>query len=103
MIRAFDFTVKADTTYRYRVRIVVFNPNKGREDVSPGVDTKAEELRGPWSERDRLVTMPPDVMPYATGTMPPEPRQRHEGAVPGHPLPSRRRRDRPAQFRGRTG
>ena len=50
MIRAFDFTVKADTTYRYRVRIVVFNPNKGREDVSPGVDTKAEELRGPWSE-----------------------------------------------------
>ena len=50
MIRAFDFTVKEDETYRYRVRIVVYNPNKGREDVNPGVDTKAEELRGPWSQ-----------------------------------------------------
>ena len=27
MIRAFDFTVQPDTSYRYRVRIVVFNPN----------------------------------------------------------------------------
>ncbi len=53
MIRAFDFTVQEDTTYRYRVRIVVFNPNKGRDDidVSKAVDTKADELRGPWSDR----------------------------------------------------
>ena len=71
MIRAFDFTAKEDETYRYRVRIVVFNPNKGREDVSPGVDSKAEELRGPWSQETDPVTMPPDVMPYATGTFPP--------------------------------
>jgi hypothetical protein len=42
MIRAFDFTAKEDETYRYRVRIVVFNPNKGREDVVPGTDTKAD-------------------------------------------------------------
>ena len=45
MIRAFDFTVEPDTTYRYRVRIVVFNPNYNREDVSPGRETKSEELR----------------------------------------------------------
>ena len=34
MIRAFDFTVQPDTSYRYRVRIVVFNPNykpRGRQ------------------------------------------------------------------------
>jgi hypothetical protein len=73
MIRAFDFTAKEDETYRYRVRIVVYNPNLGREDVdtSKAVDTKAEELRGPWSEESDAVTMPPDVMPYAAGTFPP--------------------------------
>jgi hypothetical protein len=73
MIRAFDFTSKEDETYRYRVRIVVYNPNKGREDVdtSKAVDTKAEELNGPWSEATDPVTMPPDVMPYAAGTFPP--------------------------------
>ena len=27
MIRALDFTAEKDTTYRYRVRVVVFNPN----------------------------------------------------------------------------
>jgi hypothetical protein len=71
MIRAFDFTAKEDETYRYRVRIVVFNPNKGREDVVPGTDTKADELRGPWSQETDAVSMPPDVMPYARGTDPP--------------------------------
>jgi hypothetical protein len=69
MIRALDFTVEPDTSYRYRVRIVVFNPNYKREDVSPGVNTKAQELKGPWSEQTDTVTMPPDVMPYAMGTM----------------------------------
>jgi hypothetical protein len=71
MIRAFDFTAKEDETYRYRVRIVVFNPNKGREDVVAGTDTKADELRGPWSQETDAVNMPPDVMPYARGTDPP--------------------------------
>jgi hypothetical protein len=73
MIRAFDFTAKEDTTYRYRVRIVVFNPNKGRDDidVTKSVDNKADELRGPWSEATDEVTMPPDIMPYATATSPP--------------------------------
>jgi len=73
MIRALDFTVEPDTSYRYRVRIVVFNPNKNREDVSPGVDTKADELRGKWSDPTDEVQMPPDVMPYVKGTSPPIP------------------------------
>jgi hypothetical protein len=68
MIRAFDFTVKADNSYRYRARIVVFNPNLSRDDTSPGVDTKSETLRGPWCEATDEVHMPPDVMPYAVGT-----------------------------------
>jgi len=73
MIRALDFTVEPDTTYRYRVRIVVFNPNRNHEDVSPGVDTKAEELRGGWSDPTDEVHMPPDVMPYLTATETPGP------------------------------
>jgi hypothetical protein len=74
MIRAFDFTVQEDMNYRYRVRIVVYNPNKGRDDISPGVDNKAEELRGPWSDPPTdQVSMPPDVMPYATAFFPPSP------------------------------
>jgi hypothetical protein len=73
MIRAFDFTVKPDTSYRYRVQVVVFNPNRNHEFVSPGVDTKAELLRGPWSEPTDEVHMPADVMPYAIATAAPTP------------------------------
>jgi hypothetical protein len=69
MIRALDFTVEPDSSYRYRVRIVVANPNYKREDINPGVNSKAKELKGPWSEETDAVTMPPDVMPYAMGSM----------------------------------
>ena len=72
MIRAFDFTVKADNSYRYRARVVVHNPNLNREDVKNGVDTKTKTMRGPWSDPPTdEVHMPPDVMPYAVSTDPP--------------------------------
>jgi len=64
MVRSLDFTVDPDKTYRYRVRIVVFNPNRDREDVAPGVDTSSIELFGPWSEPTDEVTMPADVTAY---------------------------------------
>ena len=70
MIRSLDFTVEPDTTYRFRVRIVVYNPNKDREDVNPGVDTKSAELHGPWSEPTEEVTMPADVTAYACNRRP---------------------------------
>ena len=75
MIRALDFTAEKDTTYRYRVRVVVFNPNYNREDVSPETrpDTKKKVLFGPWSKETDPVTMPPDVMPYAIDTLPKNP------------------------------
>ena len=75
MIRALDLTVEPDTTYRFRVRIVVYNPNLSREDVSPGVDTKTVELFGPWSEPTEEVTMPPDVATYALNREPTVPRK----------------------------
>jgi hypothetical protein len=71
MIRALDFTVEPDTTYRYRVRIVVFNPNHNHEDVSPTAakTVKLPELAGPWSQETDEVSMPTDVMPYAIGSL----------------------------------
>jgi hypothetical protein len=71
MMRALDFTVEPDHDYRYRARIVVFNPNRGRDDVNSGVDTKAKELCGPWSQATNEVHMPADVAAYAMGTVPP--------------------------------
>jgi hypothetical protein len=75
MIRALDLTVEPDTTYRFRVRVVVYNPNLGREDISPGVDTKSVEIFGPWSDPTEEVTMPPDVATYALNKEPPVPRK----------------------------
>jgi hypothetical protein len=74
MIRALDFTAEPDNNYRYRVRIVVFNPNHNHDDVAYGVDKKATELFGPWSEPTDEVTMPADASAYVMGTLPPNPK-----------------------------
>ncbi len=65
MIRAMDFDVQPDSMYRYRVRLVVANPNYGWENVTPGVDVTTKELKGPWSEITPSVNVPPDVATYA--------------------------------------
>ena len=70
MIRALDFDVLPDATYRYRVRVVFANPNFGWENVSPGVDAKSKELRGPWSPTTAEVNVPADIATYATGKTP---------------------------------
>jgi hypothetical protein len=80
MVRALDFTAQPDETYRYRIRIVVFNPNYNREDVSPGVNTKSEELQGDWSQATDEVHMPPDVTAYAMGVLPATPKSEMKGA-----------------------
>jgi hypothetical protein len=74
MIRALDFTPDPDNTYRYHVRIVVFNPNHNHDDVNYGVDNKSTELTGPWSDPTDAVTMPADVAAYAMGVMPRDPK-----------------------------
>jgi hypothetical protein len=70
MIRSLDFTAEPDTTYRYRLRVVVFNPNFSRPDVAAGVDNKSDVLTGPWSEPTDEVTMPADVTAYAMRKFP---------------------------------
>ena len=70
MVRALDFDVKPDATYRYRVRIVFANPNLGWESVSPGVDVQTKRLNGPWSPTTAEVGIPADIATYATGKTP---------------------------------
>ncbi len=65
MLRSLDFSVEPNTTYRYRLRLVVKNPNFERSDVNPGVDTSSKELIGPWSEPTEAVSVPADVSAYA--------------------------------------
>jgi hypothetical protein len=65
MVRGLDYTVEPGTTYRYRVRVVVANPNFNREDVAPGVDTEAREISGPWSDPTDVVRVPADVSIFA--------------------------------------
>ena len=65
MIRKLDFTVEPDTTYQFRLRIQVVNPNKNHTDVNPGVDVESDHLAGPWSEPTEEVTVPADVAAYA--------------------------------------
>jgi len=70
MIRKLDFTVEPDTTYRFRLRVVVRNPNLAHEDIAPGVDVSSPELFGPWSEPTDEVNMPADVTSYAVRKTP---------------------------------
>lgn len=65
LIRALDLTVDQDTSYRYRARVVVKNPNFERDDIAPGVDNSNPEFFGPWSEATAAVNVPEDVTPYA--------------------------------------
>ena len=64
MIRSIDFTVEPDRVYRFRLRIVVANPNFEHTDVNPGVDTSSKSLKGPWSEASPPANVPADVVAY---------------------------------------
>lgn len=75
MVRALDFTVEPDRFYRYRVRLVVRNPNLGVDNVIPGVDNKSPELFGPWTEAPTPVNVAPDVETYVAGVPPSDARR----------------------------
>ena len=65
MIRSVDYTVQPNSTYRYRVRLEIKNPNYQHTDVNPGVDTTSRVLNGPWSDPTTPVAVPSDVSIYA--------------------------------------
>jgi len=72
MVRAFDFTVSPDSSYRYRARLALNNPNYKRDDVNPGVDIDSQFLFGNWSQMTNPVYVPSDVAPYAMSKTPPK-------------------------------
>lgn len=81
MVRCLDFTVEPDVTYRYRLRIVVGNPNHDSESVEPGVDTASTELFGPWSDATPAVTVPADVSTYVADFAPAAVNQKRDDLV----------------------
>jgi hypothetical protein len=81
MVRALDFTAEPDAVYRYRVRVVVRNPNYNVDSVQPGVDKTSKELAGPWSDPTEEVAVPPDVQAYVLGIPAAEIRARQPGAL----------------------
>jgi hypothetical protein len=70
LVRAIDYTVEPDSIYRYRLRVVVNNPNFKRENVTPGADNSSKELFGPWSDPSSEVAVPADVATYARAKTP---------------------------------
>lgn len=56
-----DTLASAGRTYEYRIRVVLQNPNHGREDLVENPDfAKPKELYGPWSSVTR-VTFPEEA------------------------------------------
>ena len=70
MVRYLDYTAQPETTYRYRLAVVVYNPNYGRTSVMPGVDVASEELVGPWSDPTEPVTVPASIASHVLAMAP---------------------------------
>ncbi len=51
MLRTLDFTIEAGRTYRYRSRVVIWNPDFPREK-------RQKWIFGPWSEPTEIATVP---------------------------------------------
>ena len=83
LLRFFDFTVDTGTMYRYRVSLVLRNPNykvpaKHLKDSAFAKDTM---LRTPWSEPSNVVYVPEDVRVLARNVPVPHPGGEPEATV----------------------
>jgi hypothetical protein len=54
MVRSLDFTVEPGRTYRYRERVVLFNPHYNQGNPRD----RRVQIFGPWSEVTDIVTIP---------------------------------------------
>lgn len=64
LFRFFDYTVEAGKSYRYRVRLMLANPNYGIEPkflADPAMAEKQWIEKDRWSEPTPVVTVPRDV------------------------------------------
>jgi hypothetical protein len=70
LFRYFDFDVEPGTTYRYRVRLELFNPNFGRSLSEAGGQAeivRTRTLLTPWSEPTLPVDVAENVQYFLTG------------------------------------
>lgn len=68
LLRYFDYTVQPGRSYKYRVRVRVFNPNHRRADVAEAAFSDRDFLVGPWSEESEVVHVPTDIDWFVVGT-----------------------------------
>ena len=54
MVRCLDFTVEPGRTYRYRARVVLFNPHFNQGNPRD----RNKLIFGPWSDVTDIVTIP---------------------------------------------
>ena len=69
LFRFVDLTAEKGKTYRYRVRLIMANPNYGlkAEDLEKPESARSEWRVSPWSEPSPDVTTPPEARILADG------------------------------------
>ncbi|HVU88391.1 MAG TPA: hypothetical protein VHD36_13810 [Pirellulales bacterium] len=72
LFRCFDFSVQPGKTYRYRVRLVLNNPNYGlgAQYLANAQLAKGQTRQSPWSEASAEVTVPLGFSMLAGGIKP---------------------------------
>lgn len=65
MVRFWDFTVIPGHKYQYRVRVSVYNPNYGRQDVAASEYATKILLEGDWCEPSDPILVESDLRWYA--------------------------------------
>jgi hypothetical protein len=77
LVRVLDVTVRPGTTYQYRLRVRMANPNQGKKETVPG--GPGVMLVSPWHDLPAPVVMPPEVVYYAVDQMELEGRRSYKG------------------------
>jgi hypothetical protein len=65
LLRFFDVTIRPGTSYKYRVRLRLLNPNYHRNDVAPASAAADKELKSDWAYVSDTVRVPPELYYYA--------------------------------------
>jgi hypothetical protein len=81
LIRYWDFTVEPGRRYQYRLRVVVWNPNYKRQDVSESALSERLLLEGPWSEPSDEILVDADNHWYVADHSKPSAKSRSASEV----------------------
>jgi hypothetical protein len=65
MVRLMDVDVQPGTTYQYRLRVRMANPNYNRKDVASAAYAKEKEIKSDWYDVPQKAHVPPELYYYA--------------------------------------